>query len=480
MNADPMLHPKKKHRLQIAQKGGPMGAVARLSKYSERRGAVLDVGVNRGTMALHLCRLFCDMPIHLIEPIPAQCDYVRERFARFPTVEVHQMALSHETGQSDFHLADHVGSSSLFTNTGEEAAQHSGHSTAETITVETNRLDDWCAANAVDHIACMKLDTQGSEFNILTGAQDLLSRDAIDIIMLEWFAIPHYDGVPLLDEILTPDARAWLPALRPLPVAAAQERAVAVRRCGVHLRDVPQDPPARRKVPEPRPAFTDRKDGAYPMGRFVIVTPMKNEGPFILEWVAHNLAIGVDEMAIFSNDCTDGSDALLDRLHEMGKLRHVDNSSRKPAPQRRAYRRFLKMEIAGPEDWVIPIDADEYINVKTGDHTLRALTDAVPQARTLSMTWRLFRQCRGQILRGHVPYRSVPHGRSRHDPPPAAGLGAENHVSPRSVGAYRRAPAQTAHRRNLCRDAVVQWLGTADARPLHGGQLALGTGFARL
>jgi len=126
------------------------------------------------------------------------------------------------------------------------------------------------------------------------------------------------------------------------------------------------------------------------MSRFVIVTPMKNEGPFILEWVAHNLAIGVDEMAIFSNDCTDGSDALLDRLHEMGKLHHVDNSSKKPAPQRRAYRRFLKMDLARPEDWVIPIDADEYINVKTGDHTLRALTDAVPQARTLSMTWRLF------------------------------------------------------------------------------------------
>ncbi|MDA3888128.1 MAG: glycosyltransferase family 2 protein, partial [Allgaiera sp.] len=61
------------------------------------------------------------------------------------------------------------------------------------------------------------------------------------------------------------------------------------------------------------------------MHRFIIVTPMKNEGPFILEWVAHNLAIGVDEIVIFSNDCTDGSDALLDRLHEMGKLRHVDN-----------------------------------------------------------------------------------------------------------------------------------------------------------
>jgi len=124
--------------------------------------------------------------------------------------------------------------------------------------------------------------------------------------------------------------------------------------------------------------------------RFIVLTPMKNEGPFIVEWVAHNLAIGVDEIVVFSNDCTDGSDALLDKLQDMGRVRHIDNSSHKPAPQRRAYKRFLKMKIAREQDWVIPIDADEFINVKTGDHTLRALTQAVPDARTISMTWRLF------------------------------------------------------------------------------------------
>ena len=197
------LQPKKRHRDQIIAKGGPIGAVARLSQHSERSGAVLDVGVNRGTMALYLCRLFSDLPIHLIEPIPGQCEYVRERFARFPTVRVHQLALSNDTGEADFHLADHVGSSSLFTNTGDEATQHSSHATAQTFTVPVARLDDWCAQQGVAHISCMKIDAQGSEYNILEGAQGLLSRDAIDIVMLEWFAIPHYDGVPLLDEILT-------------------------------------------------------------------------------------------------------------------------------------------------------------------------------------------------------------------------------------------------------------------------------------
>ncbi|WP_170348366.1 glycosyltransferase family 2 protein [Ruegeria atlantica] len=125
--------------------------------------------------------------------------------------------------------------------------------------------------------------------------------------------------------------------------------------------------------------------------RFISVTPMKNEGPFVLEWVAHNRAIGVDQIVVMTNDCTDGTDALLNRLDERGILTHVDNNSRRQtSPQKRAYKKFLAMEVARPQDWVVVIDADEHINVKTGDNTLRALTDAIPDAKMISMTWRLF------------------------------------------------------------------------------------------
>ncbi|EEX11168.1 glycosyl transferase, group 2 family [Ruegeria lacuscaerulensis ITI-1157] len=128
-----------------------------------------------------------------------------------------------------------------------------------------------------------------------------------------------------------------------------------------------------------------------PEPRFVSVTPMKNEGPFVLEWVAHNLAIGVDQIVVMTNDCTDGTDALLQRLDERGILTHVDNNSaRATSPQKRAYKRFLKMQIARPQDWIIVIDADEHINIKTGDNTLKSLVDAIPDARMISMTWRLF------------------------------------------------------------------------------------------
>ncbi len=48
------------------------------------------------------------------------------------------------------------------------------------------------------------------------------------------------------------------------------------------------------------------------------------------------------------------------------------------------------MDFVSAQDWVIPIDADEQINIKTGDHTLEALTQAVPEAKMFSITWRLF------------------------------------------------------------------------------------------
>ena len=51
---------------------------------------------------------------------------------------------------------------------------------------------------------------------------------------------------------------------------------------------------------------------------FLIVSTMKNEAPYILEWVAYHKAIGFDAFLIYTNDCTAGTDFMLDRLEELG------------------------------------------------------------------------------------------------------------------------------------------------------------------
>ena len=55
------------------------------------------------------------------------------------------------------------------------------------------------------------------------------------------------------------------------------------------------------------------------------VTCVKNEGPFLLEWIAFHQCIGVTNFLFYSNDCDDGTDTLLDALAELGHVTHLLN-----------------------------------------------------------------------------------------------------------------------------------------------------------
>ena len=126
--------------------------------------------------------------------------------------------------------------------------------------------------------------------------------------------------------------------------------------------------------------------------RTCIITCMKNEGPFILEWVAYHRAIGVQDFIVYTNDCTDGTDDFLDLLQEKGILQHRDNPFKGTdlKPQHAALQAGEKEEIVKNADWVISMDVDEFINVKVGKGTLADLFKATGEANMISCTWRLF------------------------------------------------------------------------------------------
>ncbi|MDE4174080.1 glycosyltransferase family 2 protein [Phaeobacter sp. PT47_59] len=123
----------------------------------------------------------------------------------------------------------------------------------------------------------------------------------------------------------------------------------------------------------------------------VIVGCMKNEAPYIVEWVAYHRAIGVDNFLIYTNGCEDGTAEILDRLQEMGVLQHRNNDDwRGNSPQQFALNRALKEPVIQNAEWIIHIDVDEFINVRCGNGTLQDFLDRVPEATNVAMTWRLF------------------------------------------------------------------------------------------
>ncbi len=125
--------------------------------------------------------------------------------------------------------------------------------------------------------------------------------------------------------------------------------------------------------------------------KILAITTMKNEGAFLLEWLAHHRAAGVTDVLAFSNDCSDGTDAMLDRLQAIGWLTHERNPGPWPeGPQWAALKAADRHPALHRADWVLTCDVDEFVNIHAGDHSIAALLAALPEATAIPLTWRFF------------------------------------------------------------------------------------------
>ena len=128
-----------------------------------------------------------------------------------------------------------------------------------------------------------------------------------------------------------------------------------------------------------------------------LIATARNEGPFVLEWVAYHRAIGFDQIIILSDTCADGSDALLAALDQAGIITHVPKISQNAAAAKghrnRAYAHALAMPVVQSSDWVMVLDLDEYLNIHAGRGTLADLLsemDDLGETDVISPNWRIF------------------------------------------------------------------------------------------
>lgn len=198
------------------------------------------------------------------------------------------------------------------------------------------------------------------------------------------YARPDAGGILPFWRAMAIRAPGWKPAQLAPKSALVEDEALVAMATG-HFGASPARPP--------RPATASRPDRTVQGQRTCIITTMKNEGPFILEWLAHHRAIGVEEFLIYSNDCTDGTDRLLDVLQSKGLVQHRANSYRATPgvrPQHAALEAAESEAVVRECDWAICMDVDEFVDIRLGDGTLPELFDAMGGANMISLTWRMF------------------------------------------------------------------------------------------
>ncbi|WP_298905578.1 glycosyltransferase family 2 protein [uncultured Aliiroseovarius sp.] len=129
-----------------------------------------------------------------------------------------------------------------------------------------------------------------------------------------------------------------------------------------------------------------------PKHRFTIMSMMKDEGHSLVEWVAYHKHIGFDNIVVYTNNCSDGTDDMLIRLEELGWVQHFRNDvpeGSKPQPH------ALMLGTKNPEvldsEWILTMDADEFVSIKVGRGRVSDLADRIgDDVSAIAITWRFF------------------------------------------------------------------------------------------
>ena len=155
---------------------------------------VFNVGANEGEYK-KICLENGSKNIYSFEPIKSTFDRLALRFKNNTLVSCQNIGLSDR--QSRMKIFDKTSHGTVYASLYPEAL---GKDTDLVMSeIELDTIDNFCVQNNIDHISLLKIDTEGHESYILTGAKKMLSKHAIDTIHFEFNTHNIYAGKFLKD-----------------------------------------------------------------------------------------------------------------------------------------------------------------------------------------------------------------------------------------------------------------------------------------
>ena len=136
---------------------------------------IFDVGAHIGMTAIEFSDEFPGAQVYAFEPHPGNFARMKANLSGKPQAKLFQIGLGEQDGELPFHFDPEHPSMARIASHGEEVT--------DTVRIET--LDSFAASEGVAAVDLLKVDVEGHELQVLTGAKEMLSRGAIGIIRLE-------------------------------------------------------------------------------------------------------------------------------------------------------------------------------------------------------------------------------------------------------------------------------------------------------
>jgi FkbM family methyltransferase len=157
---------------------------------------IFDVGANFGQTVIHYKALFPDSLIYAFEPHPEAYSRLINTTNKLKDVQTFELALGNYNGTADFYMNTYSETSSLLKNaqSGKEIWGEGAMTPAGSKQVNISTLDSFMKTHSVPVIDILKLDTQGTEYQIIEGASHILSLEKIRLIYTEIITLPTYNN----------------------------------------------------------------------------------------------------------------------------------------------------------------------------------------------------------------------------------------------------------------------------------------------
>lgn len=188
----------------MTAEGAPLAAsqvASTLASLLDEPMAVVDVGCRWG-FADTWEDLGDRCEIVGFEPDRVECERLREHYRDRPWVRIVPHALGAAQRDATLYITREPACSSVYPPIDDVVDRHPRLEPQRLVRsegIELITMDDWCAENAFDHVDVIKLDTQGSELDILRGAKRTL--EAVSVVQTEVEFNPMYDGQPLFGDV---------------------------------------------------------------------------------------------------------------------------------------------------------------------------------------------------------------------------------------------------------------------------------------
>lgn len=166
---------------------------------------LLDVGAHQGETSLRYRSLFPEACIHAFEPFGPSFDKLCAVTKADRNIFTHKKALGCKSGKSRLSINRSHATNSLLESR-EDAKltwnQSDAVDTVDYADVEVCTLDEFSQRHNIRSIDVLKMDAQGSEYDIIKGAGGLIAEGRIEIVFSEIIIMPTYKGQREFDEFL--------------------------------------------------------------------------------------------------------------------------------------------------------------------------------------------------------------------------------------------------------------------------------------